>query len=159
MILVTVGASRQFDRLIESVDKLIAEGIIKEKVIMQINNGKYIPKNAKWFRFKKQDNLIKLAKKARFLIVHGGIGSVGLAISLRKKAIAVPRLKKFDEAINDHQFQIIKEFAKEKKIIPSYEVADLKEAIGKIKTFKPNFTKEENKLRGLILQFIAKMQK
>ena len=100
-----------------------------------------------------------LAKKARFLIVHGGIGSVGLAISLRKKAIAVPRLKKFDEAINDHQFQIIKEFAKEKKIIPSYEVADLKEAIGKIKTFKPNFTKEENKLRGLILQFIAKMQK
>ena len=45
MILVTVGSQKfQFNRLLQEIDKLIEEGIIKEKVFAQIGVSDYIPK-------------------------------------------------------------------------------------------------------------------
>ena len=50
MIFVTVG-STHFDPLIETIDNLILEKVISDNVICQIGNGKYEPRNCKFYRF------------------------------------------------------------------------------------------------------------
>jgi len=51
LIFVTVGMRYQgFERLVEKMDEIA--GKICEKVLMQIGNTQYKPKNAKYFRFK-----------------------------------------------------------------------------------------------------------
>jgi UDP-N-acetylglucosamine transferase subunit ALG13 len=139
MIFVTVGTHEQpFNRLLESIDKLIEKGIIKEKVIMQIGYSTYIPKHAEWFRFKDFNSIKKIMKRAKIVITHGGTGSIFTALNLNKRVIVVPRLKKFREHTDDHQLQIVKELEKEKMLIGVYDIDQLEEALKKVKRIKMN---------------------
>ena len=46
MIFITVGSQKfQFNRLLEQIDLLIENKIIKEEVFAQIGSSDYIPKN------------------------------------------------------------------------------------------------------------------
>ena len=121
MMLVMVGTHPQrFDRLLEAVDNLIADGTIKEDVIMQTGYSHYIPKNAKWFKFISYDEMISLIKKSSKIVTHGGIGSVLLSVRYNKPTIVMPRLMKFNEHTNDHQLEIVKELVNQNKIIQVY---------------------------------------
>ena len=51
------------------------------------------------------------------LITHGGVGSIISGLKKDKKVIAVPRLEKYKEHVNDHQLQIIENFNNKKYII------------------------------------------
>ena len=57
-----------------------------------------------------QDEFAKLVDKADVIITHGGVGSIITAITKGKKVIAVPRLGKYNEHVNDHQVEIIESF-------------------------------------------------
>jgi UDP-N-acetylglucosamine transferase subunit ALG13 len=134
MIFVTVGTHTQsFNRLLEEVDMLIENNKIKEKVIMQIGHSTYKPKNAEWFRFTDFNNLRKIQKTARVIITHGGAGCIIDALSNKKPVIAVPRFKKFNEHVNDHQLDLVKALAEHKKIYPVYDINKLEIAIKKIR--------------------------
>jgi beta-1,4-N-acetylglucosaminyltransferase len=87
MIFVTVGSVAPFDDLIKEVDRLTEKGVIGD-VVAQIGNGTYIPKNAKWFRFKKE--LIDYYHPAELVITHSGAGTLFEVLKEGKKAIAVP---------------------------------------------------------------------
>ncbi len=106
MIFVTVGLHNQgFDRLIKKMDEIA--GTIDEDVIMQIGHTNYTPKNATYFRFKDDfSEIVNLNKNARLVVCHGGAGSIIAALEQKTPVIAVPRLKKFREHLNDHQFEI-----------------------------------------------------
>ena len=137
MIFVTVGTHTQsFDRLLEEVDMLIENNKIKEKVIMQIGHSTYKPKNAEWFRFTDFNNLRKIQKTARLIITHGGAGCIIDALSNKKSVIVVPRFKKFNEHVNDHQLDLVKALAEHKRIYPVYDITRLKNAIHEIKKIK-----------------------
>ncbi len=84
MILVTIGSTK-FDELFKTVDTLIGEGKIKEKVVMQIGQGDYVPKHCEWFRFK--PSLDKDYEKASIIIMHMGAGSIFGALLKKKKII------------------------------------------------------------------------
>ncbi len=134
MIFVTVGTHTQsFNRLLEEVDRLIENNKIKEKVIMQIGHSTYKPKNTEWFRFTDFNNLRKIQKTARVIITHGGAGCIIDALSNKKPVIAVPRFKKFNEHVNDHQLDLVKALAEHKKIYPVYDISRLENAIHEIK--------------------------
>ena len=60
--------------------------------------------------------------KASFIITHGGVGSIISSLKLNKKVIAVPRLSKYNEHVNDHQLQIIEDFDKQGYIIGTKNV-------------------------------------
>ena len=46
MIFITLGSQKfQFDRLLKEVDRLIADGVIQEKVFAQIGASEYLPQN------------------------------------------------------------------------------------------------------------------
>lgn len=56
-------------------------------------------------------------KKARIVITHGGPSSFIMPLQVKKVPIVVPRLKKFDEHVNDHQLKFSQEVAERKKNI------------------------------------------
>ena len=104
MIFVTVGTHEQpFNRLLKSVDELIKNHVITEKVIMQTGYSTYKPKYAQTSKFIEYSEMNELMTEARIVITHGGPASFLDVISKGKPPIVVPRQLKFQEHVNDHQ--------------------------------------------------------
>ncbi len=111
MIFITLGSQKfQFNRLLEEVDKLIEQGIITEEVFAQIGYSDYKPKNYKYNKFLDRDEFTEIIKKCDKVITHGGTGAIINAVKNNKKVIAIPRLAKYGEHVDDHQLQIVKKF-------------------------------------------------
>lgn len=157
MIFITVGSQLTFDRLLKAVDKEIEAGNIKDQVIVQSGKTKFKSKNMKIIKFLELDEFDKYIKDADLIISHGGVGSIIDALKYNKTVIATPRLKKYKEALNDHQIQIIENFGIEGYIIPLLDLTELNLAIEKVKTFKPKkYKSNTNKMVKLIEDFIDK---
>lgn len=144
MIFVTVGTSKlSFDRLLEKVDFLIKEKKIKDKVIMQIGNSSYEPKHAEWFRFESYEKMKDLMKKSEIIITHAGVGSILTAMIMKKKLIVVPRTKKYNEHVDDHQVEFSKHLNKEYGVTVVFDIKDLEFYLTKNSRFKFKSRKHE----------------
>ncbi|MBE6157954.1 MAG: hypothetical protein E7160_04090 [Firmicutes bacterium] len=138
MILVTLGTQdKDFSRLLKAVDKQIEAGVIKEKVIVQAGSTSYKSKNMKIFDLMSTDEFESLLSKCSLVITHGGVGTILSALKKDKKVIAASRLAKYGEHHNDHQKQVVKEFAKRGYILELKDFNKLGKLIEKSKTFKP----------------------
>lgn len=131
MIFVTVGTHEQpFNRLIKAVDDLVAEGDIKEKVIVQTGFSTYNPKHCEAHKMMSFDEMQKNLKNARIVITHGGPSSFIEALQFGKVPIVVPRQEKFHEHVNNHQVDFTKLIVKRmNNIIPVYQISQLKNTI------------------------------
>lgn len=108
MIFVTVGThEQQFNRLIEYMDKWASEH--DEEVLIQSGYSTYEPKTAKWSKLFPYSEMTKNVEKARIVITHGGPSSFIMPLQVGKTPIVVPRQKKYDEHVNDHQVKFCKE--------------------------------------------------
>lgn len=138
MILVTLGTQdKSFERLLKAIEKQIIKGNIKDEVIVQAGFTKYESKYMKIFDLISTDEFDKLIKKCDLLITHGGVGSILTGLTNEKKVIAIPRLAKYKEHTNDHQKQIVEEFAKDGYIMELRDLNKLDKTLSKIKTFIP----------------------
>lgn len=109
MIFVTVGThEQQLNRLIEKIDKLIEDGFINEEVIIQSGFSTYKAKNCRCENIIPYFEMINNIKKARIVITHGGPATFIMPLQIGKIPVVVPRLKKFDEHVNDHQLDFAK---------------------------------------------------
>ena len=157
MIFVCIGSRKyQFDRLLKEVDNLIEGGVIKEKVFAQIGDSSYMPKHYEFVRFLDKVNFAKYQDEADIIISHGGTGAIIGALKKKKQVIAVPRLAKYGEHIDDHQTQICGVLAEQKLLVQVTDIKKLKQAIEKIK--KTPITKiydKESNVFELVDQFIA----
>ncbi|MEM5814742.1 MAG: PssE/Cps14G family polysaccharide biosynthesis glycosyltransferase [Candidatus Aenigmatarchaeota archaeon] len=136
MIFVTVGThERPFLRLFREIERLIAEGRIKEEVICQTGFTKYEVKGAKCRDYYPEYEMQKYLETCRIMITHGGLGSIIKGVDFGKPVIAVPRMAKFGEHTDDHQLQIVKEMEKEGRVIAVYDISGLWNALQKAKTF------------------------
>ena len=116
MVLVTVGTQKQqFNRIFELVEK--SKKLKKEKIVAQVGYTKYSNKKMDIFDFIPLDEMEKDILEADLIISHGGVGTIFSAIKKGKKVIAVPRLEKYGEHINDHQIEICEELEKERYIL------------------------------------------
>ncbi len=112
MIFVTVGTHEQpFNRLIEEIDRLKGENIIEDEVIIQKGYSTYEPKYCEAFDLIGYDEMDKYIKEARIVITHGGPASFIAPLALKKIPIVVPRQKKYNEHVNDHQLEFSKAVA------------------------------------------------
>lgn len=111
-IFITLGSQKfQFNRLLKAVDELCEKGTIEAKdVFAQIGYSDYLPKNFNYKKFLDRDEFSKEMGKADIVITHGGTGAIIGAVKKGKKVIAVPRLAKYGEHVDDHQLQLIKQF-------------------------------------------------
>lgn len=138
MILVLLGTqNNSFHRLLEEVQKNIDNGNIKEEVVAQKGYTKFESKDMTLYNKIPTDEIKKLIDKADLVITHGGVGSIITSITKGKKVIAVPRLKKYNEHVNDHQLDIIDSFNEMGYIIGIHDVSELGDAIKKAKEFQP----------------------
>ncbi len=135
MIYVTVGTdNHDFSRLIKEADSVAKK--TKDKIIMQIGHTKHEPKNCEWFRFTSSERIENLYKTADIIITHGGAGSIINSLKYGKIPIVIPRLKKFDEHVNDHQLDLVRALEKRGKVVAIYNIKDLENGLEKIKGFK-----------------------
>ncbi|MBQ9018999.1 MAG: GtrA family protein [Bacilli bacterium] len=156
MILVILGTQdKEFPRLLEAVDKEIKRGNIKEKVVVQAGQTKYESDNMEIFDLISAPDFDKLMDKADIVITHGGVGSILSAVKKGKKIIAAARLSKYKEHHNDHQKQIIKEFADQGYLLELKDFNKLDKMLEKIKKFKPKkFVSNTDNMVNLIENYI-----
>ncbi len=154
MVFVSLGTQdKKFPRLLQEVDKLIEEKVIKDEVVAQVGQTKYTSKNMKIIDFLNKEDVLKYMKESKYIITHGGVGTILDAVTLGKKVIAVARLKKYKEHVNDHQLEIINEYSKLNYVIDG--TYDLKSAILKIDKFKPGkFTSNNDNFVNQLDEYI-----
>lgn len=130
MIFVCVGSrDYQFNRLLKALDTLVKSGEITEKVIAQIGQSEYEPESYEWYRFLDRDEFKRYQSEANLIISHAGTGALIGALKLEKQVIAVPRLAKYGEHIDDHQIQISSVLAEEGYLREVLDMADLGKTI------------------------------
>lgn len=138
MIFVTLGTQdKSFRRLLERIEELIIKGVIKDKVIVQAGFTKYNSEVMEIFDLVTKSEFDSYLKQCSLLITHGGVGSLLAGLKNNKKVIAVPRLAKYKEHINDHQLQIIEAFIEKKYIVGVKSLDNLEDALREVKDFKP----------------------
>ena len=159
MIFVCVGSrNHQFDRLIRKIDELAGAGEIQEDVFAQIGAGGYLPKHIKYERFLESSQYKEMQDKARLIITHGGTASVIGALRKGKQVIAIPRLAKYHEHVDDHQTQIVGTLAREEYIV---QVMEIDELLGAIRRFdadsmwEPKRYEVESNVVEIIIQYIG----
>lgn len=131
MIFITVGTHEQpFNRLIEYMDKLKISGKIDEEVIAQIGFSTYIPRHCIWERMLPYDQMEKNIAEARIIITHGGPASFIMPLRIGKIPIVVPRMRKYNEHVNDHQVEFVNRVAEKMgTIIPVTDIGQLEQTI------------------------------
>lgn len=156
MILVLLGTqNNSFHRLLEEIQKNIDNGNIKDEVIVQKGYTKFESKDMKMYTQLPVNELNELINKADLIITHGGVGSIITAIEKNKKVIAVPRLKKYKEHVNDHQIDIIKSFDDLGYIIGINGVEKLEYALKTVPDFIPKeYIKNTGNILNLVSEFI-----
>lgn len=156
MILVLLGTqNNSFHRLLEEVQKNIDNGIIQEEVVVQKGYTKFESATMILYDQLPKEEINQLIEKADLVITHGGVGSIVNSIQRNKKVIAIPRLKKYNEHVNDHQLDIIKSFNQKGYIIGLNGVGELKEALEKVQYFEPaTYIKNTGNIISIIENFI-----
>lgn len=157
MIFVTLGSQKfQFNRLLEMIDELIEKEIIVDEVYAQIGYSDYRPRNYKYKRFMDRDEFTDWESKCDILITHGGTGAIIGAVKKGKKVIAVPRLKKYGEHVDDHQIQLIEQFKNQNLICGLRDCSELENGLKIVKTQKfEHYTSNTRAIIDNIEKFIS----
>lgn len=153
MIFVTVGSQKfPFDRLLIEIDRLKNDGTITDTVFAQIGHSNYIPKSFPSSRFLGQETFNEKIEKCDILLTHAGTGVIVKALKYNKRIIAVPRLSKYNEHVDDHQLELIKQFSENNLICSCIEVEDLKSIIETIheRLFQPFVSNTDVFINGLM---------
>lgn len=133
MIFVTLGSQKfQFDRLLKRIDELIEQGIIVDTVKAQIGASTYTPKHFEYTDFMDRMTFADTMDRSTIVLTHGGTGVIIGAVKKGKKVIAVPRLAKYGEHVDDHQLQLLHQFDELGIICACYDTEQLGEYIQKI---------------------------
>lgn len=129
MIFVITGTIG-FEDLIKGVDILVKDKKLKEKVVIQIGNSRYLPKYCEYFRFDK--SLDSYYESARLVIAHGGAGTTFEVLEKRLPLISVNNPHRTDK----HQEDILRALSKNKYLIWCKDLNKLADCISKAKNFK-----------------------
>lgn len=156
MIFVTLGSQKfQFNRLLQEIDKLVRTGVITEELFAQIGYSDYLPCNYKYRNFLNRDEFLEAEAKADIVITHGGTGAIIGAVKKGKKVIAVPRLEKYGEHVDNHQIQLINQFKNMNLICGVSDCSELEAALGYVRShefssYKSNTDAIINSIEGFL---------
>lgn len=155
MIFVCVGSRQyQFNRLFKELDRLIDEGIIDDTVYAQIGSSDYVPVNFEYSRYMSKEEFDEKIKAADLVVSHGASGSIMGALNAGKKVVAVTRLAKYGEHINDHQIAINESLGAECLVAPVFKMSDLGSAILGVMSGAIKLVPWENENRFAIIEMI-----
>lgn len=156
MIFLTLGSQKfPFNRLLMEVDRLIQEKKIADSVIAQIGYSDYQPRYFRSQNFIEPAEFQSNLEECDFVITHGGSGTIVTALRFGKKVIAVPRLAKYKEHVDDHQLEITTAFSQANYILTVTDIAELEHSIRLIPNKKfEHFVSNNEKLIANIADYI-----
>lgn len=135
-IFATIGSTYPLDRLVKELDKI---GVDKRyEIFAQIGKSEYSPKNIKFYEILTYEQMQEKIKWADIIISHAGAGSIIDLIASKKPFLLFPRLKKYGEAVDDHQIEICKAFEKKYKVSYTTDAKELLEIVTRAKPIKLN---------------------
>ena len=137
MIFLTVGTQFPFDRLVKAIDEAAEDGKITDEIYAQIGASLYKPRNMQYFESLEKQIFDDYIKKASYIISHAGIGTIAMALDNNKPLLVMPRLRKYDAVVNDHQAEIAKKFEQLGHILVAYSKIELESKIQKLMSFVP----------------------
>ncbi len=155
MIFATVGTDEHpFRRLVEELHRLVKEGKVKERVVVQRGYTPYSGDLLETYEILPFPRLLEFIKKARVVITHGGPGSIALSLMNGKIPVVIPRDPKFGEIVDDHQVRFVRFLQGGGKIIPVFRIQDLQDAI---LNYNPSFFEynPQGKISGFVEKFEA----
>ena len=155
---IIVGGVVEFDfsRLLKITDELCQEEVLDpQNTKAQIGHCQYVPKNYDSYRFADGEQFHNDIKNADAIITHGGIGTLIYALKEEKKVIVFPRLKKYQEHLDDHQIDICLAFKDAGYVQMATSKEELAECIAHINEFTPKkFVTDNSKMVKILMDYI-----
>ena len=147
LIFVTVGSrGYPFDRLFKKLDELYEDGTLIEEMFAQVGTSEYKPKHYECKSFITPEEFVQKIEEANIVVSHGASGSIMKALNAGKKVIAVTRLEKYNEHINDHQIQNNEAFSSNGYVLMAdVELTDLGECFKRVYEGRDGLRSWENK--------------
>ena len=132
MVFVTVGSQKfPFDRLLKAVDECVGDGSLPRDTFAQSGTSSYVPAHCKSRDFLNRDEFAAKLDACEVLVTHGGTGSIVRALKRGKRVIAMPRLARYGEHVDDHQVQLLEEFEGAGLLLTCHDARSLAEAYAK----------------------------
>lgn len=145
MIFITLGTqSCDFSRCMKMAEEWAIKYNIKEPIIAQTGYTSYKPAGFKCFDFVGENDYQQYIEEAGVVISHAGTGALFSSIKKGKKIIAVARLQKHGEMVDNHQTEIVRKLTEEGLILDGTN--SIIAAWDKIDTFNPKILKFENNI-------------
>lgn len=159
MIFITLGSQKfQFNRLLKTVDDLIEKKIVTDEVFAQSGYSDYKPKNYEYKQFLDREEFAEYEAKADIVITHGGTGAIIGAVKKGKKVIAVPRLTKYGEHVDDHQLQLIAQFKSQNLICGINDCGEIEDGLKFVNEHKfDSYVSNTHTILDSIEKFIQEM--
>lgn len=160
MILMVCGTQKfPLDRMLMEMDRLIETGAVTEEVFAQIGHSAYEPKHYQWARFVAGDAFEEKIKACDLLLTHSGVGTILTGKELGKPVLVYPRSAKYGEHVDDHQWQIAREFRKRDYVLICEEASRMAQRIEECRRFSfRTLSTGENVQTGVIRNFLQGKQ-
>lgn len=158
MIFLTVGTQFPFDRLLKGVDDLLDAGVLDEDVFAQMGDSSYQPRNFSGVRSLEKGPFDEYLQKASAVIGHAGIGTITMALDNHKPLLAMPRLKRYGEVVNDHQLILARKFEALGYLLVAEDQPQLAAKAAQLKSFVPQPRKADpDRVAQRVLRFLDEL--
>jgi UDP-N-acetylglucosamine transferase subunit ALG13 len=116
LIFVALGTHEQpFSRAIEMIKPLT------ERDDLVIQHGETPTdetfQRTTWMKFVEYERIRNLIAESTHVVCHAGVGLIMTSLLAGKRPIVIPRLARYGEHVDDHQFQIAREFANAGRVV------------------------------------------
>jgi UDP-N-acetylglucosamine transferase subunit ALG13 len=136
VIFATVGSTQiRFDRLIRALESLPGE-----QLLVQHGPVEPPPGAQRATAFMQFPEVIESMDQADVVVCHAGAGSILCALRAGHTPVVVPRLKRFEETVDDHQVELGRALAADGKAIC---VEDLSQLAASVASAPPRRSPEE----------------
>lgn len=125
MIFATVGSTQiPFERFMRALESLPGERLLVQHGPVEPPVGA-----ARANAFMQFPEMIESMEAADVVVCHAGAGSILCALRAGQTPVVVPRLKRFQETVDDHQVEFSRALAAEGKVIVVEDLDRLGEAV------------------------------
>lgn len=128
-IFVVVGTQKfPFDRLVRKADSIASKN---KNMNFYIQRGcsKFIPRHSQSSEYLTPVEFAEKLAACDVVVCHAGVGIISEALHASKCIVAVPRLKKYNEHVDDHQCEILEFFSSNGRICSCRSLDSLEEII------------------------------
>lgn len=141
LLFATVGATLPFPRLVATVLAAKAAGRIEEKVILQVGTGAAAGlgthDGVEIVEELAFDEVQALLRRARWVVCHGGTGSIITALREHCRVVAIPRRFALAEHYDEHQEEITRAFEQRGLLRIAHDQQSLANAMDDLRSAPP----------------------